>query len=123
MAQSHFLWYDKMMDDMNPFKYKDYSNSYTSAEEEVSKLRKELLKKEREIQYLQTELSVLRSNQFVQKNTDSIFKKPKFMNEYLDQKKEDLIDDLMELVDQFSTDNVDLKFYQRVRQAYIRSRQ
>ena len=45
------------------------------------------------------------------------------MNEYLDQKKEDLIDDLMELVDQFSTDNVDLKFYQRVRQAYIRSRQ
>jgi GTPase involved in cell partitioning and DNA repair len=123
MAQSHFLWYDKMMDDMNPFKNKDYSNSYTSAEEEVSKLRKELLKKEREIQYLQTELSVLRSNQFVQKNTDSIFKKPKFMNEYLDQKKEDLIDDLMELVDQFSTDNVDLKFYQRVRQAYIRSRQ
>ena len=123
MAQSHFLWYDKMMDDMNPFKNKDYSNNYTSAEEEVSKLRKELLKKEREIQYLQTELSVLRSNQFVQKNTDSIFKKPKFMNEYLDQKKEDLIDDLMELVDQFSTDNVDLKFYQRVRQAYIRSRQ
>jgi GTPase involved in cell partitioning and DNA repair len=123
MAQSHFLWYDKMMDDMKPFKNKDYSNSYTSAEEEVSKLRKELLKKEREIQYLQTELSVLRSNQFVQKNTDSIFKKPKFMNEYLDQKKEDLIDDLMELVDQFSTDNVDLKFYQRVRQAYIRSRQ
>jgi GTPase involved in cell partitioning and DNA repair len=123
MAQSHFLWYDKMMDDMNPFKNKDYSNGYTSAEEEVSKLRKELSKKEREIQYLQTELSVLRSNQFVQKNTDSIFKKPKFMNEYLDQKKEDLIDDLMELVDQFSTDNVDLKFYQRVRQAYIRSRQ
>ena len=123
MAQSHFLWYDKMMDDMNPFKNKDYSNSYTPAEEEVSKLRKELLKKEREIQYLQTELSVLRSNQFVQKNTDSIFKKPKFMNEYLDQKKEDLIDDLMELVDQFSTDNVDLKIYQRVRQAYIRSRQ
>ena len=32
-----------------------------------------------------------------------------------------LMDEMMQLIDQFATGNVDLKFYQRIRDAYQRS--
>jgi hypothetical protein len=32
-----------------------------------------------------------------------------------------LMEDMMQLIDQFATGNVDLKFYQRIRDAYQRS--
>lgn len=48
-------------------------------------------------------------------------KMKKSIEEYLKEKQNDLIDDLMELVDQFSTGNVNLKFYQRVRKEYQES--
>lgn len=40
---------------------------------------------------------------------------------FLRNKDSDLMDDMMELIDQFATGNVDLKFYQRIRRAYSRS--
>lgn len=121
MAQNHFLWYDEKMDNINPFKNKDYTNGFNSLSDEVSNLRSELFKKQTEIRLLKTEIALLKSNQ----NTDEdmIKKQPKFLEEYLNQKKDDLIEDLMNLVDQFATNNVDLTFYQRVRIAYARSRQ
>jgi GTPase involved in cell partitioning and DNA repair len=121
MAQNHFLWYDEEMDNINPFKNKDYSSGFNSLSDEVSNLRSELFRKQTEIRLLKTEIALLKSNQ----NTDEdmIKKQPKFLEEYLNQKKDDLIEDLMQLVDQFATNNVDLTFYQRVRIAYARSRQ
>lgn len=121
MAQNHFLWYDEKMDNINPFKNKDYSNGFSSLSDEVSNLRSELFKKQTEIRLLKTEIALLKSNQNI--DQDMIKKQPKFLEEYLEQKKDDLIEDLMQLVDQFATNNVDLTFYQRVRIAYARSRQ
>jgi hypothetical protein len=40
---------------------------------------------------------------------------------FLRNKDSDLMDDMMELIDQFATGNVDLKFYQRTRRAYSRT--
>jgi len=40
---------------------------------------------------------------------------------FLRNKDSDLMDDMMELIDQFATGNVDLKFYQRIQRAYSRS--
>lgn len=40
---------------------------------------------------------------------------------FLRNKDSELMDDMMELIDQFATGNVDLKFYQRIRRAYSRS--
>ena len=40
---------------------------------------------------------------------------------FLRNKDTELMDDMMELIDQFATGNVDLKFYQRIRRAYSRS--
>ena len=40
---------------------------------------------------------------------------------FLRNKDSDLMDEMMELIDQFATGNVDLKFYQRIRRAYSRS--
>lgn len=40
---------------------------------------------------------------------------------FLRNKDSELMDDMMELIDQFATGNVDLKFYQRTRRAYSRT--
>jgi len=40
---------------------------------------------------------------------------------FLRNKDSELMDDMMELIDQFATGNVDLKFYQRIQRAYSRS--
>ena len=40
---------------------------------------------------------------------------------FLRNKDSELMDDMMELIDQFATGNVDLKFYQRTRRAYLRT--
>jgi predicted house-cleaning noncanonical NTP pyrophosphatase (MazG superfamily) len=40
---------------------------------------------------------------------------------FLRNKDTELMDDMMELIDQFATSNVDLKFYQRIRRAYSRT--
>ena len=40
---------------------------------------------------------------------------------FLRNKDSELMDDMMELIDQFATGNVDLKFYQRIRRAYSRT--
>jgi predicted house-cleaning noncanonical NTP pyrophosphatase (MazG superfamily) len=40
---------------------------------------------------------------------------------FLRNKDTELMDDMMELIDQFATGNVDLKFYQRIQRAYSRS--
>jgi len=40
---------------------------------------------------------------------------------FLRNKDTELMDDMMELIDQFATGNVDLKFYQRIRRAYSRT--
>jgi predicted house-cleaning noncanonical NTP pyrophosphatase (MazG superfamily) len=40
---------------------------------------------------------------------------------FLRNKDAELMDDMMELIDQFATGNVDLKFYQRTRRAYSRT--
>ena len=40
---------------------------------------------------------------------------------FLRNKDTELMDEMMELIDQFATGNVDLKFYQRIRRAYSRT--
>ena len=40
---------------------------------------------------------------------------------FLRNKDTELMDDMIELIDQFATGNVDLKFYQRIQRAYSRS--
>jgi hypothetical protein len=40
---------------------------------------------------------------------------------FLRNKDSELMDEMMELIDQFATGNVDLKFYQRTRRAYLRT--
>jgi hypothetical protein len=40
---------------------------------------------------------------------------------FLRNKDSELMDDMMELIDQFATGNVDLKFYQRIQRAYSRT--
>jgi len=40
---------------------------------------------------------------------------------FLRNKDTEIMDDMMELIDQFATGNVDLKFYQRIRRAYSRT--
>lgn len=94
-----------MMEDMKLFKYKDSSNidSYSHthpSQPERSKMNE-----------LVEEYLIHREKQKMKKSIE----------EYLKEKQNDLIDDLMELVDQFSTGNVNLKFYQRVRKEYQES--
>ena len=48
-------------------------------------------------------------------------KMQKSAENFLRNKDSELMDDMMELIDQFATGNVDLKFYQRTRRAYLRT--
>ena len=86
---------------MEPFKYKDSSgmisknnNSYPHSHSYLNSVEIELEKKILLVVALKTELK----------------------------KQRDLSEDLMELVDMFATNNVDLAFYKRIRKEYFDSK-
>jgi hypothetical protein len=89
---------------MKPFKYKDTSgmmnkndvdyNSYPHPHSHLSSVERELEKKFLLVVALKTELK----------------------------KQRELSEDLMELVDMFATNNVDLAFYKRIRKEYFDSK-
>ena len=84
---------------MEPFKYKDTSNnnnynSYPHPHSHLGSVERELEKKILLVVALKTELK----------------------------KQKELSEDLMELVDMFATNNVDLDFYKRIRKEYFDSK-
>lgn len=84
---------------MEPFKHKDTSNnnnynSYPHPDSHLGSVERELEKKILLVVALKTELK----------------------------KQRELSEDLMELVDMFATNNVDLDFYKRIRKEYFDSK-